>query len=103
MYDELMYEFDQFKKDFESGNFAFGKYFDEDDYSDDYSGNEIDEWTDKFIDIVTQYLRQHAPDKYLITSGWCVFVMTIEEAQKRDIIGWERFVVREDPYYEDRD
>ena len=41
MYEELEYEFAEFKKDIDEGSLSFGRYFDEDDYEDEYSHNEI--------------------------------------------------------------
>lgn len=32
MFEELEYEFSQFKNDFDNGGLVFGRYFDEDDY-----------------------------------------------------------------------
>lgn len=86
MYEELEYEFAEFKRDFDEGHLTFGRYFDEDDYEDEYSHNEIDEFKVKFIDKVKGYLHEKAPGEYLVASSWCVFVMTIEEAKKRKLI-----------------
>ncbi len=49
MYEELEYEFSEFKRDFNDGNLVLGRYFDEDDYEDEYSHNQIDEFQTKFI------------------------------------------------------
>lgn len=83
MYKELEYEFADFKQSIDDGSLVFGSYFDEDKYEDDYSHNEIYEFQEKFIDKVREYLHENAPGKYVVTSGWCVFVMSIEEANKR--------------------
>ena len=71
----------------------FGRWFDEDDYEDEYSHNEIDEYQEKFIDKVKEYLHEKAPNKYVVTSGWCVFVMTVEEAKKRKMMHIEEYIV----------
>lgn len=85
MYEELEYEFEQFKSDMESG-ISFGHYFDESDYEDEYSHNQIGEFQSKFIDKCKEYLHGNVPSKYILTSSWCVFVMTVEEARKRNIL-----------------
>ena len=94
MYEELEYEFAEFKRDIDEGGLTFGRYFDEDEYEDEYSHNQIDEFTAKFIERVKKYLHEKAPNKYVVTSGWCVFVMTVEEAQKRKMLRIEDYIVR---------
>lgn len=85
MYEELEYEFEQFKSDMESG-VSFGQYFDESDYEDEYSHNQIGEFQSKFIDMVREYLHENIPGKYVMTSSWCIFVMTVEESRKRNML-----------------
>ena len=94
MYEELEYEFADFKHSFDEGSLVFGRWFDEDEYEDEYSHNEIDEYQMKFIERVKEYLHKKAPNKYVVTSGWCVFVMTVEEAQKRKMLRIEDYIVR---------
>lgn len=93
MYEELEYEFADFKHDLDEGGLVFGRYFEEDMYEDDYSHNEIDIFKSKFLKKVKDYLHEKAPNKYVVTSGWCVFVMTIEEAKKRNIHYLEERIV----------
>lgn len=66
----------------DDGALVFGRYFDKDDYEDEYSHNEIDEYKEKFVDKVIAYLHETKPGKYVVTSGWCVFIMTVNEAKK---------------------
>ncbi len=94
MFEELEYEFSQFKNDFGNGSLVFGRYFDEDDYEDEYSHNEIDEYQAKFIEKVREFLHENAPNKYVVTSGWCVFIMDIEEAKKRKMHRLEDYIVK---------
>lgn len=93
MYEELQYEFAEFKKDIDEGGLIFGRYFDENDYQDEYSYNEIDEFRSKFIDKVKEYLHKKARNKYVVANGWHVAVMTIEEAKKRDLYCYESLIV----------
>lgn len=94
MYEELEYEFAEFKQSIDDGSLVFGRYFDEDDYEDDYSHNEIHEYQSKFIDKVKEYLHEKAPNRYVVTSGWCVFVMTIEEAKKRKMMRIDNYIAK---------
>lgn len=94
MYEELEYEFEEFKRDFTNRNFVFGKYFDEIEYEDDYSHNEIHEYQSKFIDKVKDYLHKNAPNKYIITCSYCVFIMSVDEARRRNITKIDLKIVR---------
>lgn len=93
VYEELEFEFSQFKRDIENG-VTFGKYFDEDDYEYEYSHNQIDEFKEKFVEKVEEYLRENVPGKYFMCNGYCVFVMTAEEAQKRRIYKYEEDIIK---------
>ena len=92
MQEELDYEFEMFLKDMECGE-PFCRYFDEDEYEDEYSHNEIDEWQLKFITKVKNWLHVNKPGEYVVTCGWCVFVLTLEEAEKRNMFKYEERVV----------
>lgn len=94
MYEEIEEEFQIFKQDFENGRLTFGRYFDENAYEDEYSHNQIDEFQGKFIEKVKAYLHEHAPGRYVVSGGWCVFVMTLEEAQKRNLRHLKHLIVR---------
>lgn len=93
MYEELEEEFLNFKRDVDDGSLVFGRYFDEDDYEDEYSHNQIDEYKEKFIDKVITYLHETNPGKYVVIRGWCVFIMTVDEAKKREVRRLEDLVV----------
>lgn len=84
MKEELEYEFQCFLEDMEHGE-TFGRYFEEDSYEDDYSHSQIDESMSKLEEKIRQWLHQNKPGKYLVTSGWCVWVMTEDEARKRNM------------------
>jgi hypothetical protein len=92
MWQELEDEFGLFLDDMKR-NETLCRYIDEDEYEDDYSHNEIGECQDRFIHRVKKWLHENKPGQYIVTSGWCVFVMTIDEARKRNLINWESIVV----------
>lgn len=58
MYEELEYEFEEFKRDINDGGLYFGRYFNEDDYEDEYSHNEIGEFQNKFIEKVKDFTQK---------------------------------------------
>ena len=93
MKEELEYEFNCFLQDMEHG-VTFGKYFDEDAYEYEYSHNQIDEFQDKFREKVIDWLRKNIPGKYLVSSGYCILVMTEEEARKRKLWDIEDSLIR---------
>ena len=58
---------------------------DESDYEDEYSHNNIEEAQGLFIEKVKNYLHNNHPNKYVVSSGWCVFIMTPERARQSNI------------------
>lgn len=93
MYEELEYEYEIFLEDMKRGE-VFCRYVDESDYEDEYSHNAIYECQSDFIEKSKKWLHENKPNQYVITSGWCVFVMTVEEAQKRKMFRIEDYIVR---------
>ena len=75
------YEYEQFLNDMSDGSMVFGRYIDESNYEDEYSHNDIEEAQGLFIEKVKNYLQ----NKYIVSSGWCVFVMTPERARQSNI------------------
>ena len=94
MYEELEYEFSEFKQSIDDGSLVFGKYFDEDEYEDEYSHNQIGEFQSKFINKVREYLHEKVPNKYVVINGWCVFVMSMDEAKKRNMPKIDDYIIR---------
>lgn len=92
MWQELEYEYNIFLENMKRDE-TFYRYINEDEYEDEYSHNEIDECQSKFIEKVKEWLHENKPGQYIVTSGWCVFVMAIEEAIKKNLINWEDKVV----------
>lgn len=94
MYNEILeYEYEIFLEDMKRGE-TFCQYVDESVYEDDYSHNAIEEAQDNFIKKATTWLRENKPNQYVITGGWCVFVMTIEEAEKRNLLDIDDDIVK---------
>lgn len=93
MQEELNYEYELFLEDMKQGK-TFCRYLSEDEYEDEYSHNEIGECQKEFIEKASEHLRQYSPGKYIVTSGWCVFVMTVEEARKRNMFMIEEYIIK---------
>lgn len=92
MYGEIYYEFEQFKYDINEG-LVFGRYFDEFDYEDEYSHNEIHEAQAILIQRIKEYLHNNMPNKYVVNSTYCIFVMTVEEAKRKKIHNYSLYIV----------
>lgn len=92
MEEELEYEFQCFLEDMEHGE-TIGRYFEEDAYEDDYSHNQIDEFMDKLEEKIRQWLHENKPGKYLVSSSWCVWVISKEEAMRRSTLLLDESVV----------
>ena len=78
-------EFKQFLLDLQEaeGAMGFGRYYiDESDYEDEYSHDDIDTAQNLFIEKVREYLHENYPGKYVVTSCFCVFIMTPERARE---------------------
>ena len=93
MKEELEYEFNCFLHDMEQG-VTFGKYFDEDAYEDEYGHNQINEFQEQFREKVVEWLRKNKPGQYLVSPGYCIFVMTEEEARKRKLWNIDDSLIR---------
>lgn len=85
MYEIIECEYNQFLEDISSDLMTVGRYIDEDTYEDEYSHNDINAAQELLIEKITDYLLKNFPGKYIVSSGWCVFVMTLEEARKRHV------------------
>lgn len=92
MLEEVQDEFRVFLEDMEREE-TFCQYLDESEYEYDYSHRDIEYMQEKFIEKATEWLRKIKPGKYMISSGWCVFVMTKEEAIKRNMHDYEQLLI----------
>lgn len=90
---EVQEEFNCFLNDMKSG-LAFGRYLDEDAYEDEYSNNDIKKMQSQLLTEIRKWLLENKPGEYLANNSYCVFVMTPEEAEKRNVTKYEEYVVR---------
>lgn len=83
MANEIEYEYNQFLSDMKNPAFLSGMYMDEDEYEDEYSHNAIYEAIDVLEEKIQEYLHENRPGEFVLVSGWCIRVMTIENARSR--------------------
>lgn len=79
-------EYEIFLEDMDRG-ITFDRFLMVDNYEDEYSHNEIDEAMNTLASRIRQWLHENKPGKYIVSvsSDYCVFVMTVKEAQMRNV------------------
>lgn len=62
----------------------------EDEYEDDYSGNEISDMQSEFLDVAREYLKENYSGQYFIQqSTWCVHIVTSMFYKGRKLKYWK--------------
>lgn len=58
-----------------------------DNYENEYSHNEIAEAMNTLVSHMKKWLHENKPGKYIVSvlPGYCIFVMTVKEAQMRNV------------------
>ena len=82
---EIEEEYEQFLEDIKDRGYIFGAYMDESDYEDEYSHNAIDEAMGILQNKIREYLHKNRPNEFVVSSGWCVHVMTPDRARKSNV------------------
>lgn len=82
---EIEDEYNEFLRDMNDTGFIFGAYMDEDEYEDEYSHNEIEEATGILEEKIRTYLHENRPGEFIVSSGWCIHVMTPDRARQSRI------------------
>lgn len=85
MYFEIEEEYNQFLEDIKDSGFVFGTYMDESKYEDEYSHNAIDEAMYILKVQIRDYLHENRPGEFVVSSDWCVHVMTPDRARQSRI------------------
>ena len=96
MQNEIEYEYNEFLKDINDSGFIFGAYMDETEYEDEYSHNATDEAMGVLQEKIRTYLHENRPGEFVVSSGWCVHVMTPDRARQSRVSERtiENFLVR---------
>lgn len=86
MEDIINEEYEIFLEDMDRG-ITFDRFLITDNYEDEYSHNEIAEAMNILASRMRQWLHKNKPGKYIVSvsSDYCVFVMTVKEAQMRNV------------------
>lgn len=92
MYEEIYYEFEQFKYDLNE-RLVFGRYLIDYEYEDEYSHNEIHKAQTILIQQIKEYLHNKYPNEYVVMRGFAIFVMTVEEAKRRNLHNYSSYIV----------
>jgi len=82
---EIEKEYEQFLEDIKDRGYIFGAYMDESDYEDEYSHNAIDKAMGILRDKIRKYLHENRPNEFVVSSGWCVHVMTPDRARQSNV------------------
>lgn len=82
---EIEEEYEQFLEDIKDRGYIFGAYMDESDYEDEYSHNAIDEAMEILQNKIREFLHENRPNEFVVSSGWCVHVMTPERARQSNV------------------
>lgn len=95
MQKEIDYEYNEFLRDM-NNSLVFGTYMDEDEYEDEYSRDDTEQSMDILEEKIRNYLHENRPGEFVVTSGWCVHVMTLERARKSKVFerAIDDFIVR---------
>ena len=90
---EVKYELENLKRKLESQEMHSDKsnnFMDEDEYEDDYSGNEISDMQSEFLDVAKEYLEANYSGQYFIQqSTWCVHIVTSLFYKERKLKHWK--------------
>ena len=92
MFEVIEDEYNTFIEDMARGE-TFCRYIDESTYEDEFSHNDIGIMQGQFMEKARLWLHENKPGKYLVSASWCVFVMTEEEAKKRNRLNYQLFLV----------
>lgn len=86
MEDIINEEYEIFLEDMDRG-ITFNRFLMVDDYEDNYSHNEIVEAMNTLASRIRQWLHENKPGKYIVSVSpdYCIFVMTVKEAQMRNV------------------
>lgn len=79
---EVEENYQYFLEAVEHEGYLFGAYLDEDEYEYEYCHRYIEEAQGVLKQMITDYLVEHHPGKFLIFIDWCVHVMSVEYARK---------------------
>ena len=84
---EVEDQYNVFIKDVETGLLSHELYLREDEYEDEYSHSVIDRGHVLLSERIRKYLHDKLPNQYCVFVDWCVHVMSVEMAEKKNMFG----------------
>lgn len=90
---EINDQYSIFLKDLETGLLSHEIYLREEEYEDEYSHNEIDRARVLLSERIIEYLHNNLPNQYCVFIDWCVRVMSVELAEKKNISNYKGHIV----------
>lgn len=82
---EINEEYHYFLSDIRSHDFRLGKYMDISHYEDQYGNDMIEKAMENLAEKIRKYLHENKPGKFIVSTGYCIFVMTPERAREAQI------------------
>lgn len=90
---EVEDQYNIFIKDIATGLLSHELYLREDEYEDEYSHNEINRGYLLLSGRIREYLHNNLPNQYCVFVDWCVRVMSVDLAKKRNISNYKYYIV----------
>lgn len=75
-------EYQRFLKEIKEPEYIFGYYMDETEYEDEHSHNAIYKAMEILKNKIIKYLHENRPGEFIVDTGWCIHVMTINKAKQ---------------------
>ncbi|RKI83821.1 hypothetical protein D7V90_07985 [bacterium 1xD42-87] len=91
---EVEDQYNVFIKDVETGLLSHELYLREDEYEDEYSHSVIDRGHVLLSERIRKYLHDKLPNQYCVFVDWCVRVMSVEMAEKKNISNYKNYIVK---------
>lgn len=92
---EVEDQYNIFVKDVETGLLSHELYLREDDYEDEYSHSAIDRGHILLSERIRKYLHDKSPNQYCVFVDWCVRVMSVEMAEKKNISNYKNYIIKQ--------
>lgn len=90
---EIEDQYNTFIKDIETGLLSHELYLREDEYEEEYPHNVIDRGQVLLAERIKKYLHNNLPNQYCVFMDWCVRVITVELAEKKNISNYKSYIV----------
>lgn len=90
---EIEEQYNIFIKDIATGLLSHELYLREDEYEDEYSHNEIDRGHVLLSERIREYLHNNLPNQYCVFVDWCVRIMSVDLAKKKNISNYKYYIV----------